>query len=280
MNRFATCGAAMVLLLSACSGGDTDTDGADAGLDATDAGAVADAAPELDAAPEVTPLEAFCAADGPYAALLESVAECGGFFMQLEISGTILFRGEALTRFCTEQFGSFLDSGTVDLDVDSFAACKNYAETVGCEALQEGGFGGTPCAALFLGTVALGGECDETFQCVGDAYCDAELSSCGVCTARLADGEACTFSDVCTGGLCNSSGVCASPGVIGDACTDPSDCAGILTCRDDVCASTLPQVDTPCANQAECSGLGGDGIPFELGLYCAPGPNKGDPASC
>ncbi len=275
-----TLGVVAALAFSACSGGDNDNDAADATVgDAIDAGAAFDAEPSADAAPELTPLEAFCAPEGPYDSLLSRLSECGGFFATFEINGTDLVRGEALSQICNDQFGPMIASGTVEVSEAALASCLSYATTTSCEELSLGNLIGTPCEAVFVGTVADGGDCETTEQCLGDAYCAPTAEECGSCTARLPVGNVCDSDQECSDGLCNSANQCAAPATTGESCVNDGDCVGLLVCDKGTCASDLPVAGDPCNSQQDCSGPGGSGIPFDIGLYCAPSMDKG-PGSC
>lgn len=88
-----------------------------------------------------------------------------------------------------------LASGALTLDSDKLAACLAAIPTA-CGANDPG----TLCQEAIEGKVALGGACASSFECAGDAYCDAALTGCptGTCIARGGPGAACDSSDACS----------------------------------------------------------------------------------
>jgi len=59
--------------------------------------------------------------------------------------------------------------------------------------------GQIPCSSAFTGTVGLGGDCDVSEQCAGDAFCDWSAWTCpGTCAERVGLGQPCRGGDECS----------------------------------------------------------------------------------
>jgi len=86
------------------------------------------------------------------------------------------------------------------------------------------------CFATFKGQVALGGECLNSYDCAGDAYCEAGDTCPGICTAWGGAGDACTTNDGCDRNFRCISNVCTA--TVGDnaPCTTNADCNYDLLC--------------------------------------------------
>jgi hypothetical protein len=113
--------------------------------------------------------------------------------------------------------------------------CVIHADGQGTCEVPEVQAGGFPCAAPYqvcgeafycngqncLVRPAVGQPCSMTVPCTDDATC-VGIEGAGVCTAKLADREACTDPDECVSGICAFSGTngrCA-PHILLDA-ADP-----------------------------------------------------------
>ncbi len=254
------------LVFGACSSGDDDNI-----VPGFDAGIPADAEVQPDAAPQVPPLEAFCAPGGPFDEVFSGLRECGGFLRSLELNGTDLFTGEGVEAFCLHLYQPMVDDGTLTIDRDALAACSTYATTTSCDEIagDSFNFNGTPCEDVLVGTVAADGECELSEQCAGDSFCDQGKDECGTCSPRLADEVACAFNDQCINGLCNSQGVCGAPANVGGSCVDSDDCVGFLDCDNtSTCVSLIPSAGDACVTAADCTGPVGFVIPFDIGLFC------------
>jgi hypothetical protein len=264
----------VALLSAACSGGGTDAEVVDAGPDE-----VVDATPAPDSAPILTGLDAFCAPGGPYELLFDKLSTCSPQASRANLFGTDLFAGASLEQFCHELFDSLVDDASVSFDDSSMQACLDHVAERDCLELSGAQIDNTPCADLFVGTVATDGDCDSSLQCAGDAFCRPEDAACNSCQDRLATGADCLGDAQCQDGKCNSLGQCAAPVFTGGDCLDRADCAGRLTCDNmsGTCVDPFPQVGDPCGGHAACSGGVGN---FVLGLYCQPSGVGNMPGSC
>ncbi len=138
-----------------------------------------------------------------------------------------------LSTICLSMLGPFVEDGSVVLDDSHLADCLAYLADMDCMTASFDG--PNPCKELIQGTVEDGGDCDDSLQCAGDAYCDQSGGGdCGSCTARLGDDADCTYGDQCSGGRCSGDdtppGTCRSFGQVGDDCVFNEDCIGHLRC--------------------------------------------------
>lgn len=285
-----TLGVIAALAMGACGGGDDDDNGngADAAVgDPSDAGTNTDAntEPEFDAAPTLTPLEAFCAPQGPFANLIDTIGDCNGQIRSIDLAGNGLLSGASIEQVCLEQYGPMVAGGTVSVDESVLGDCLAFITSTSCEELnldsifESSSFAGTACEGIFVGSVELGGDCDVSEQCSGDAVCSPAKASCNVCSPRLANGENCGDASQCSEGTCNSQNECAAAVARGGSCQGNADCVGILICDEvsDTCESPLPSLGDACVSPIDCE-LTEGGVPFSLGMYCNR-PGKG-PGTC
>lgn len=248
--------------LMACGGSDGNSD-PDSGLaDATSSEADAMVDPP-DAMPPLTGLDALCEpGDGPYAKIFEKLGTCVNEVTFItRLLGDGLLGGTHLSTLCDDQFRSFVDDGTVTVDESKFQACIDYVAATECLELSLEQLAASPCGEVFVGTVAIDGDCDIDEQCSGDAYC-APGDGCGSCTARAVNGIDCSADAQCQSQNCNASGVCADPVGLDGACDDDADCFNTLNCVDDICRPPFQLQGETCQDDGDC------GFPFS-GTYCA-----------
>ncbi len=151
---------------------------------------------------------------------------CGAF---VDCFGSAISRqlvgGECVTRFARafdEGSGPALEeaiaNGTVIYDGARAAACVSELEAAGCDVF-ESRFSSGACGAAIVGTIAAGGACSISAQCVGDAYCSFAAGACpGTCQARLGSGAMCMSDDECQSGLSCDGGMCRAPAGAGASC--------------------------------------------------------------
>lgn len=283
LKRFSGLVAASCLVFGACGGGSSD-DSPDAGGNPNfDAGDVADAGdtptpdadvPEPDAAPMLTGIDAVCATDGPFAAIFEKSIECNPQIGFINVFGTDLFGGESIAQVCLDNLQPQIDSATVTIDDSNMQACLDYITETECLELDLDNLDATPCGELFVGTIAVDGECDVDAQCIGDAFCQPD-KGCGSCQNRLPTGASCGANVQCSDGTCDASNECAAPLGVGDTCTGNRDCGGLLFCSQasDTCEDPFPQVGDTCVADGDCGGL-------QFSLLCEAGATINDPSTC
>jgi hypothetical protein len=211
-------------------------------------------------------LDTICEEEGLYADLYAKAFECEPLFQV--IFGTVS-RAE-LSTVCYGALSPYLEDGTVTIgDSAAFTACADFLATADCEDL--GRRTDDPCQGVLVGTVESGGLCDSDDQCVGDAYCDRpDVTMCGSCTARKADGAACMIAEECQSERCAMGGTCQPLVAVGGTCDRDLDCLGRAYCSDTgACtAQGTWAVGSPCDSVVEDCGS------FVGGLYCDPGTNQ------
>jgi len=150
------------------------------------------------------------------------------------------------------------------------------------------------CRRAFTGTVAVGGGCWRSEQCVAGTYCDHGTTSpraCpGACRAQVGVGAACTTDRQCTGyadGTADcTGGRCATardgtPAAEGQRCGDivnadmtvaRTNCATGLACRGEMCRRVLT-AGSPCVMSTDVCAVGSLCVqrPGTTGTTCTPG---------
>ncbi len=244
---FLTSGAALFLLLAACSGSDGSEGGGGACAEYANAlvsyaERCSDGAASLGY--ERARFEAACAralAAPGVTNLAGQIAACSK-----KISSATSCDGEELS--CEDLTGGTLEDG---------AACADGYQCKGGACLTEANSNCGKCAAR----APIGGKCTRSSDCVEGASCNA-TSDTGKCVAiKIAKaGEECFGSgdeDVrCDKGLRCSFGAgkatCKAPGGAGSDCTSRSDCSGDLRCVDKKCATGLGE-GAACSGFDECA---------------------------
>lgn len=113
------------------------------------------------------------------------------------------------------------------------ASLMNEAATVACSGFTFDMLNDAPgCAAMFTGTVASGGACEDSYErALPGSGCGAyDPNGEGACIAPAALGESCVEAHGGAGLFCASSGAsaysCAVPAAEGAPCTFDAECAG------------------------------------------------------
>jgi len=221
-----------------------------------------------------------CPAPGP-ASLDEAPARFASSFCALyeRCGNPVALRSLFDGRPCEDAFGALAEDtvfaraeeavarGTVIYRPEQFEACLAELDAGGCDPSAGGG-----CTEAFEGTVADGGDCVWSEECVSNRCVSAE----GVCPGRCApftpEGGACVAFDECGAGLACVAGTCTRIllSAEGEPC-DPStgrSCAGI----DLECQGVTPDAAGTCVNwrTAFAGALGSPCAPAD-GDYCDPG---------
>lgn len=131
--------------------------------------------------------------------------------------------------------------GRARYDGDAMAACVDHLRADTCEhaarVLRLMTFP-QECAAVRIGEVAIGAECDHEFQCASGACTGGADHTPGRCEEPAAIGAPCPTGDCVPGAYCDRSSadpVCAAVGGMGAACTSSLGCES-LNCSMGTCA--------------------------------------------
>lgn len=256
----------LAALLAACGTDEATTPVADAGSDATtpvvDAGgdavsdAVTDAAPTLDAAPDMPQVEIIAA---NYCELTREMfcdyyLRCGRIHASDRTACLEIF-DEQCNAVYEPHYQALADQGMLELSETGILACAEHLESVACEAQMFDLDGG--CAGMWVGKVPAGGPCApgiESFVCQPAATCVLGLDFCGTCEAAVRDGAACG-PDVarCDDGYSCVANVCVKRGEVGDACSETAPCRIGAGCTDGVCTGfDVVTVGDACGQGSRC----------------------------
>lgn len=126
-----------------------------------------------------------------------------------------------------------IDAGFVDYHGENAEACLEAIGKLGCEVTTQRLDQISACDEVFVGTAAVGEDCDVDGACAGDAYCKNADQCPGACAERGGSGDDCEDDDHCKNGLQCSAGKCEKPADEGDPCGagDAASCALGLTCN-------------------------------------------------
>lgn len=134
--------------------------------------------------------------------------------------------------------------GRAGYDADAMVACLDHLRADAClhaaRVLRLMTFP-PECAAVRIGQVAVGGECDHDFQCVTGACTGGADHAAGRCEDAAAIGAACPTGNCVAGAYCDRSSatpVCTAIGGIGERCTTSLGCES-LNCSMGACAPPL-----------------------------------------
>jgi hypothetical protein len=157
-----------------------------------------------------------------------------------------------------------ITAGLISFNASQAAACSSAVAALTCSSIFGlGGVSAPPaCDAAMTGTVATGGTCYSSNDCVS-GYCTWELSTgtCpGTCQPFRAQGQSCQGPD-CAAGLVCDGGTCKAQAGVGGACP----CQNGLWCDGSICKAQLPSGSSCVPSNSGCS-------PFAT---CA-----GSPATC
>ena len=97
---------------------------------------------------------------------------------------------------------------------------------------------------------AIGGDCNSSSDCQTGAFCDYWETS--LCTAKLALGSICLYSDACVdGAYCIPGTVCSAKKAAGQSCTNSNECIGICNSASGLCVdSNTRSIDSTAAGCA------------------------------
>jgi hypothetical protein len=168
-------------------------------------------------------------------------------------------------------------AGKVKYDASQAGACLDSASTIlTCRLSAARERQSSACAATFVGTVAEGGPCLVSEDCVS-AHCNitncaAAMCCAGTCVAAqptgVAVGGACTSTNQCVdGAFCDfgamASGTCAAVRPAGQPCTSSDQCVSGTACLPTSTAAASPRACTkppgrgePCMGIATCDDRG------------------------
>ena len=141
-------------------------------------------------------------------------------------------------------------------------ACVSALSSAGCDDVLDDMLP----ACRFTGRLAIDAPCGSHSQC-GSGYCHVpDGVTCGLCTARAAEGAECESDDACLPGLlCSEVGRCVPAATDGDFCNESRPCRRVsLYCGD---------VDRTChrpRGEGESCNIIGPGAfaPCDFGLSC------------
>jgi hypothetical protein len=168
---------------------------------------------------------------------------------------------------------SSIDAGRVVFDPTKVDACFDMLDTVECtmqgSSLLEQGV----CGEILTGTVAEGGDCGLSAECLGNTFCDKTAGCPGTCVAQHGAGHKCSDDDECMSPLsCDSeTETCAASGQLDDACgggVSPDCGLGFMCAGDDsdtMTAGTCKPIDQVFV------GMNGDTCDFDTGQLCVDG---------
>jgi hypothetical protein len=255
--------------------------------------------------------------------LVLSIAACGndsvslddfeGAYLDAYCEGAVKCGGQPSLAACKASLNldtnSFLTlfgaakSGTIKYDEEQAAACLDSVREPSCTF--EGLHGDDPCSEALTGTVAMGGECFISAECVGGATCTATDENCddntmccpGTCgtpSVDVAAGAPCGENDICpnnqycklpeTGDVGTCTALLTSVGAACDdffACADPMICnllSETPTCEKSVGTGETcdPEALIPCVEDRDhcdesntCVGPLAEGAVCESSSDCA-----------
>jgi hypothetical protein len=156
-------------------------------------------------------------------------------------------------------------------DQSKVDACLTTLRTSDCATLNmTNHLSGVPgCDRFATPLVAVGGRCDNDYECV-DSYCkfpeDPEPPGPGVCTAGAAVGQSCTANQCAAGLTCDpfpqtsdpADDICVAPAANGATCTDPYQCAsGVCSSSGGSGMTCQPDTSAKCFYASGCAVAGG-----------------------
>ncbi|MEB2312798.1 MAG: hypothetical protein OZ921_11600 [Sorangiineae bacterium] len=165
--------------------------------------------------------------------------------------------------------GTFIDDGTVQYHGDQVKGCLSAITARGCSLFAERL--PSECEGVFVGSVAVGGDCTITEECVPGSVCLITGGTCpGKCSPRVAAGAACSEDSECVSGLNCQKGRCVAPAAQGEACGGAAPaCLGGLFCagedEDKGVSGTCAPLDTVFGAAR------GESCDATAGKLCAPG---------
>ncbi len=152
------------------------------------------------------------------------------------------------------RWAALAQANQLQLDPAGLAACEAHLQTLECGAQQNELQG--PCASIWDGLVAAGGGCGiglESYVCDDSSVCVLDLSFCGTCVPKAADGDACDTETKC--GLESDcvDGTCVARARLGEACDDTVPCYVGAQCEAGVCTDDVRVgVGDDCGAGVDC----------------------------
>lgn len=141
-------------------------------------------------------------------------------------------RTAAAFRDDVKNIQAALDAGNASYDGTKVQGCLDAFKTVSCADLGVTEL--AACKAVVVGTIAEGGDCTSTPECVVDTFCKHANTCPGTCTVKGGVGAVCRSDSECGDGVvCNEkSGTCVVPAGPGAACggAGGTDCSLGLFC--------------------------------------------------
>lgn len=114
-----------------------------------------------------------------------------------------------------------IDADKARYSGDRMGDCLRQVRRAGCAF--DGAFSSEACLAALDGSVELGGDCQSTLECAGDAFCRNGGTCPGECVATGAAGAVCDDDSECRAGLdCSPEQRCYAPPKQGAACGGPA----------------------------------------------------------
>lgn len=235
---------ASVVLMGAC-GSSSSGSSADASVSDVDAAPLADGGGDVDATQS--------GGDVPINSLVTLLAQvdCNQFFAccnAQQLTGVFGDTVPANAAACATQYATMLDidrekaavlAGTMVYSGAAARTCLDAIAASSCNAFSVD----TPPAVcrdalIFIGQVAIDGDCQQDDECVATAAC----SPGGKCVARSAATESCAGGGSCLAGLyCDNDNICRPAQANGAACQGSDWCTsnecsseggGALSCTD------------------------------------------------
>lgn len=137
------------------------------------------------------------------------------FFGEDESSCTIAIA--AFASFLVPAIQDAEAGGRAEYDGAAFESCLAVLEGLSCAEARSGSAdvtSGQDCAEFLVPLVELGGECEQSFECI-DGWCDMDAGS--LCSPLKADGAECADDEECQSGYCDPLDGCgAEPTDTGD----------------------------------------------------------------
>jgi hypothetical protein len=305
------------LCLAACSGIETTAFDDDSGAPSDDAiaqdstpgdDAALDTTPSPDAAPDATPVDA--QPETPTPTTLANVctrwseAICAQPTKDCCVKRSIGYDAAGCSKAVQAWCGSLVSQVKASkrtFNAGEFDACANAWRTLETTcSVPFPVFVKTyaPCAQLFPGTVAPGGDCTDDTDCIappgGVAFCSAS-NKCST-TRVVAKGEACSYDTtqliLCeAGSYCPTTGSapkCKAATAVGGSCTnanDPSCGLGYQCAQASITSPYQCKVGlaagAKCTNGMQCASWTCDGAtPFGAGTCTDPYAQMASPAIC
>jgi hypothetical protein len=105
------------------------------------------------------------------------------------------------------QASAAITAGTAMYDPAALADCLTRYRAQSCEQVRAaGGLSAYRMCNFIKPLVAAGGTCTQHLECVAGYCAPGSTPQSGTCTAKLAEGQPCTFADQCQGGACRAAG--------------------------------------------------------------------------